>query len=137
MKKIFLIIALFLTFSCSKNYHEVLQEEVTPLAQTKAAQEFVQGSQDIPLATNLEKTIDEAVDFDSNSGSIISSSYKNKSSKDEVKEFYAKTLPDMGWQQIKNLENKLIFKREKEQLEIEFNLEKKQSIVTFFISSTL
>lgn len=137
MKKIFLISALFLTFSCSENYNEALQEEAAPLAQTKAPQEFVQGSQDIPLATNLEKTIDEAVDFDSNSGSIISSSYKSKSSKNEIKIFYIKTLPDMGWAIEKNLENKVVFKREKEQLEIEFSLEKKQNIVTFFISSAL
>lgn len=137
MKKIFSISALFLLFSCSENFDEVVLQEEVLAPKVAAAQEFVQGSQDIPLLENLEKTTDEAVNFDSNSGSIISSNYKSKNSKGEVKKFYIKTLPDMGWAIEKNLENKLVFKREKEQLEIEFSLENKQNIVTFFISPAL
>ncbi len=137
MKKILLISTLFLVFSCSENLDEVVFEEEVAQAEIKAPQEFVQGSQDIPLLENLEKTSDEAVDFDSNSGSIISSSYKSKINKNDVKKFYIKTLPDLGWIIEKNIENNLVFKRDKEQLEIEFSLENKQNIVTFFISSTL
>jgi len=134
MKKIFLISALFLVFSCSENVEDIaLQYEAQP-SEIKVLQEFVQGSQDIPLAENLEKIIDDSIDFDSNSGSIISSSYKSKITKNEVKIFYIKTLPDLGWLLEKNLENKIVFKREKTQLEIEFN---SKNIVTFFISSAL
>lgn len=137
MKKIFLISALFLVFSCNQDVENITLQYEVQNAPIKAPQEFVQGSQDIPLLENMEKTTDDSLDFDSNSGSIISSSYKSKSNKDEVKIFYIKTLPDMGWSVEKNLENKVVFKREKEQLEIEFQLEKKQNIVTFFISSAL
>lgn len=140
MKKIISLICVsFITFSCSESlkkdfdFFGIFSSEEPP----QATEEFVQGSEDIPLLTGMGKTSEDTVGFDSSSGSIISSSYASTISHKEVRNFYIKTLPQMGWQIVKNLENKVVFKRERENLEIEFDKENGKSVVRFFISSAL
>ena len=114
MKKITLtLLALFLVFSCSEKFDFFVNNNEDKLA---ASDEFVQGSEDIPLLIALEKTSDEAIGFDSHSGSIISSSYKSEIPNNEIRNFYVKTLPQMGWKIIKNLENKAVFKKRKREV---------------------
>ena len=80
---------------------------------------------------------EESLGFDSDLGSIISSSYETKIELKKVRNFYLKTLPQMGWVLVKNIENSASFRREKEKLEIEFVKQDDKKLVRFFISSTL
>ncbi len=104
---------------------------------TEASTDFVQGSEDIPLLNGMEKMFDEGLGFDSSSGSIMSSSYKAEIPLENVKKFYSKTLPQMGWALKKSEPLKLSFEREKENLEIELIKQNEKNIVKFFISSSL
>jgi hypothetical protein len=100
-----------------------------------ASEEFVQGSEDIPLLRGMEKMPDESLGFDSNSGSVISSSYKSEVELKKVKNFYLKTLPRMGWNTTSDSNNCIEFTRENEKLEIEFEEQDDVNMVKFFISS--
>ena len=64
------------------------------------SEDFAQGSEDVPLLVGMEKIFDESVGFDSESGSIMSSSYTSKISLKKIKNFYSKTLVQMGWHQV-------------------------------------
>lgn len=137
MKKLITFLAI-LTFSCSENFsfNNPFQNN-QEAEKIEISQEFVQGSEDIPLIFGMIKTEDDTIGFDSSEGSIISSSYEFTKSKEGVKEFYLKSLPELGWQITDENENKLSLKRENEELQIEFTVENQQQIVTFFISSSL
>ncbi len=124
MSKIILVfLSLFLVFSCGK--------KTVPV---KPVEDFVQGSEDIPLLTGMEKIPIETLGFDTASGSIITSSYKLKNDISAAKKFYRETLPQMGWEILEDKKDKLILKREKEKLEIEFD--RKNKIVKFLTSSS-
>jgi len=84
----------------------------------------------------MEKISEESLGFDSASGSIISSSYTTNLTEKQIRNFYLKTLPQMGWDIVKNVEKGSSFKRENENLEIEFLQENNKLIIRFFISST-
>jgi hypothetical protein len=99
--------------------------------------EFVQGSEDVPLLVEMEKIFDESLGFDSPEGSIMTSSYESKIDLKDVRDFYSKTLPQMGWSQVEATHNKLIFTRENDRLEIDLSIENEQNLVKFFISSDL
>lgn len=104
-------------------------------------QNFLQGSNDIPIMTELKKAPDEQpIGFDSSSGSIISSSYFTNLSLEQIADFYNKTLPQLGW--IKNKTNSnvfgqniLAFKREKQNLAIEFFQKSPFNIVKFLVTN--
>ncbi len=138
MKKILLLLSFSLICSCS--YLDTLDKKIkkfVPIKRTEAvaSQEFLQGSEDIPLIIGMEKISDGILGFDSAAGSIISSSYSTKLDKAEIKNFYLKTLPQMGWSISHHVENSVKFKRDKEDLEIEFATEDQMEVVRFFYSS--
>ena len=138
MKKILLLVPFFLLFSCadSTKLEKKFQQPTNKTVEgPKASEDFVQGSEDIPLLVGMEKIYDGALGFDSASGSIITSSYSTNLEPKQVKFFYLKTLPEMGWRVANNDENSVKLKREKEDLEIEFAKEDKIQVVRFFISS--
>jgi hypothetical protein len=131
MKQILsLIFCSLLISSCSKNFFQKSEK-------VEASEEFVQGSEDIPLLLGMEKMPDESLGFDTASGSIIASSYTTKNDLQLVKKFYLETLPQMGWKLEQSSHSKTSFNREKEKLEIEFSKENEQKMVKFFISSSL
>ncbi len=104
----------------------------------KTVTSFVAGSKDIPLASGLNKVSDEGLDFDSASGSIIAITYKSSDDLQKVKDFYTKTLPQLGWKNIENNQPKLEllrFKRDKEKLEIEFLNYNGDDLVKFFVET--
>ncbi len=105
--------------------------------QTKT--EFVVGSEDVPLFQGLIQTEDDDLNlgFDSGSGTISSSSYKSQFSEIDVKNFYIKTLPQMGWFLVNKSNENLIFKRENKTVTISFLNKEGYGIVRFFISSEL
>lgn len=99
----------------------------------------VHGSLDIPLADDLEVNDDNVINFDSFNGNIISITYTTKVDITKIKNFYLKTLPQIGWEVVANefLDNSDIvyFKRDKETLEIEFTKsedEESEKLVKFF-----
>ena len=133
MKKILFCFLLFCTSSCLKKQPEIsLQSE----EKTQPSNEFVQGSEDIPLLKGMEKSSEETFGFDSRSGSILTSEYVTKNSFKAVKKFYSQTLPQMGWKLHATADHQITFKREKEKLEIEFKQNGKQNKVKFFYSSS-
>ncbi len=143
-KNIFLsALCLLLVASCvakapaSKEVATTKPQNNSSIDKIAVSEDFVQGSEDIPLLVNMEKMFNEGLGFDSDAGSIMSSSYESKIDLEKVKIFYEKTLPKMGWKITKNDAAKLSFEREKEKLEIEFLSQKKKKVVKFFISSTL
>jgi imidazoleglycerol phosphate synthase glutamine amidotransferase subunit HisH len=138
MKKILLLLPFFLLFSCS--YLDQLDKEIQKLvhhekSELEPLEDFVQGSEDIPLLVGMEKISDGTLGFDSASGSIITSSYSTNIEQKKIKTFYLQTLPQMGWNITRNAENSINFKREKENLEIEFAKEERAQVVRFFVSS--
>jgi hypothetical protein len=133
MKKIIaLLLFTCLAFSCLQKTSK--QDKTFGFS---VSQEFVQGSEDIPLLVGMEKISDDSLGFDSNSGSVINSSYTSKTSLRKTKDFYLKTLPEMGWEVYKNSHDLTIFKRENEKLEIEFDNKNGLNVVRFFISSAI
>ncbi len=95
--------------------------------------EFVAGSDDVPLFLSLKKFGEEDVDFDSASGSISSLIYESSVNLDEVRNFYIKTMPQMGWKIYQNTKKKIVFHRQKQKLEIELTKENGKNLVKFFI----
>jgi len=139
MKKILAFVLCVFAFSCSLK-NTIGKHHQNDSAETKASQDFVQGSEDIPLLEGMTKIFDEGLGFDSANGSIMSSTYKTNNSAESIKKFYQQTLPQMGWKisKGKNAEaQKVKFKRENEQLEIEFTTQNGKNLVKFFISSAL
>jgi hypothetical protein len=99
---------------------------------------FVAGSKDIPLANGLNKISDDGLDFDSASGSIIAVTYKSSDDLQKMKDFYVKTLPQLGWNSLVNDQpsvNLLRFKRDNEKLEIEFLNYNGDDLVKFFVET--
>jgi len=141
MKKILSILLIsFFTFSCedfSQKLKKTFEASKAEEEEVIASEEFAQGSEDVPLLIGMEKISEDSLGFDSSSGSIVSSSYATKLKEKDVRNFYIKTLPPMGWKLVKNMENKIVLKREKENLEIEFAKEDGKNVVRFFISSAL
>lgn len=131
MKKIILpILCIFLLSSCEKGFFKKDQK-------IRASEEFAQGSEDIPLLVGMTKLSNESMGFDTDAGSIMTSSYTTKNDLEEVHVFYLKTLPQMGWKVMRDEKKKVVFRREKEKLEIEFFTQKGKNVVKFFLSSAL
>lgn len=135
-KNLPIIFCTFLLFSCIQ---DDLGKPVTPVvASTEiASSDFVKGSEDIPLVSDLELIDNNNVDFDSESGSFTSVEYKSQMDLEAVQGFYLKTLPQMGWQLLKNDQAISKFIRDNEKLEIHFiyGSEGDDDIVKFMISS--
>ncbi len=83
---------------------------------------FIAGTNDIPLYEGLEKINNNSnnFDFDSNSGSIISSSYYTNGNLENIQKFYYQSLIQMGWKMIHRNFHQMQFKREGENLTIDF-----------------
>ena len=58
---------------------------------------FIEGLGDIPIYKEMDYVEDSLILFDKVDGRYVSTKTKGKYSKKEVKEFYFKTLPNLGW----------------------------------------
>lgn len=135
MKKILsLVLISILLTSCVNN---LFKQDIQDIKQEKLelSNQFIEGSEDIPQLKAMKKLQDDDLGFDSESGSIMFSSYKSEIDLEKVKNFYENTLPKMGWQLTKNNISESFFKRETQKLEIEFVNQDGQDLVRFFISS--
>lgn len=118
---------------------KVLDEELN--VKKKEKQEYVTGSNDIPLFKGLKQIDDNNANFDTMVGSITISSYLGKNSDlEKIANFYQGSLPQLGWKLENNSKDnmKLSYKRIDENLEISFERKNKDELlVKFFISSSM
>jgi hypothetical protein len=83
-----------------------------------AAQEsFLSTIEDLPLMPGLTEDADRGVVFEAPSGRIVESFAAGNASREQVLEFYAKALPQLGWRQDEGAR----FVREDEVLVLEFS----------------
>ncbi len=140
MKKFLLVFfANFLLFSCAFDEAQKTDKPQTSNEELSAT-EFVKGSEDIPLIDGLEQIDNDALNFDSDAGSIATTDYKSLIDLEAVQNFYLKTLPQMGWKLIKNDQKHSKFVRESEKIEIEFIQAEEEGyddVVRFFLSSVV
>lgn len=61
------------------------------------AQQFVPGTEDVPLMRELAPVKDSDLVFDKPEGRIIEASARGKVTRAAVRTFYASTLPQLGW----------------------------------------
>jgi len=92
---------------------------------------FIVGSEDVPLMEGLTTLSEMDMTFDAPEGRIVQSvAYSESLSPEQVKAFYAETLPQLGWtRQGKE------FVREKEGLSIESYRLKGKTTVRFELKS--
>ncbi|MBL6665348.1 MAG: hypothetical protein ISQ34_05855 [Rickettsiales bacterium] len=132
LSKIAVLLSLVTLFSCSKESSTTSQN-----LEHEISQDFVQGSEDIPLLISMDKIQDEGLGFDSPSGSIMTSSYQSTLTQSKITKFYKKTLPQMGWTVVSSDSNTLKFTRENEELEINFSNQDHKTVIRFLISYDL
>ena len=83
-----------------------------------AKNNFVPGISDLPVPINFHLIKNSTSDFIANNGRIIEASFKGKGEKDNIIDFYEKTLPALGWKQLESLN----FSRDKEHLNIKIEI---------------
>lgn len=65
-----------------------------------AAEEFVAGTEDVPLMPGLKPILGSALVFDKPEGRIIEAQAQGALSRTKVQSFYASSLPQLGWKKI-------------------------------------
>lgn len=105
--------------------------DVASLAEeAKTHHAYLRGIQDLPLMRELTELEEAGVIFDKPAGRIVISLVEGEVSEAKVLDFYANTLPQLGW----TPEGKATFHREGEVLRIEFEANDKPLRVRFSLS---
>jgi len=79
---------------------------------------FIEGLEDVPMMDGMTQIKDSGVDFGNAESRLVEVYLESvKLNFDEVKSFYQKTLPQLGWAPLKNDKNMVSFGREKEIME--------------------
>ncbi|HEY6334840.1 MAG TPA: hypothetical protein VI113_03035 [Alphaproteobacteria bacterium] len=99
-------------------------------ASLHAADAFVAGTEDIPLMPGLAPVDDAGVVFDTPQGRIVEAYAKGDTTRKAVLEFYAQTLPQLGW----SAAGTRAYRREGEVLRLELYQEKGRLTVRFYLS---
>ena len=86
------------------------------LSEAHAAAGFLSIAEDVPLMPGLAENADAAAVFDKPSGRIASTEAKGAVTANAVRQFYAATLPQLGWTR----QNSEQYRRDKEQLRLGF-----------------
>ncbi len=100
------------------------------LSSLLAAELFVNGFGDIPIYKDMKNVDDSLILFDKVTGRYVSSEIIGDYKKGDVKDFYFKVLPNLGWERIGDD----LFLRGKETLEIDYKQEKLKTRVRFSVS---
>ena len=98
----------------------------------RAADVFVSGFEDLPLMTGLTQVVGNSILFDTPQGSIVQASAVGTVSQSSLMQFYAETLPQLGWAQVEDTE----FQREGETLKVEFTELNQRLEVRFLVEPT-
>jgi len=85
----------------------------TPLERAGAADAFVPGTADVPLAPGLDIVADSLTVFDAPNGRLVEVYARIDGNRGDVRTFYADVLPALGWRYDAG-----VWVREKEQLDI-------------------
>ena len=81
------------------------------------ADEFVAGTEDVPLMPDLQPVAGSALAFDKPQGRIVEAQAKGKVTRAAVLAFYAQTLPQLGWKPA----GRDAWRREGETLRLDFH----------------
>jgi hypothetical protein len=129
--KIFNLLGIIILLnSCEfKNHSKELKKNY------QSQQQFIKGSQDIPLIDGLILIDDEDIEFDTILGGFDSSSYLANISTEIISQFYLNNLPKLGWNLQKNSGNQIIFSRENQKLSIKFYFENEKKMVNFSLTT--
>lgn len=101
------------------------------LASTQAgAEEFLAGFDDLPVMPGLSAVDGAGIVFDTPTGRIIEGYAAGAVTQASVRQFYGKTLPQLGWTAIGKNE----FRREGERLKIDFKGKDRALTVRFTLS---
>ena len=84
------------------------------LAGAALADNFVPGTEDLPLMPGLRPVANSGLVFDKPQGRIVEATAKGKVTREAVRRFYAETLPGLGWS-----EDAGAWRRENEALKID------------------
>ncbi len=82
----------------------------------RAASGFLSIAEDVPLMPGLAENADAAAVFDKPSGRIANAEAKGAVTASAVRQFYAATLPQLGWQALGTEQ----YRRERERLRFSF-----------------
>jgi len=85
-----------------------------------AAGEFVPGIEDLPLMAELEAIEGAGYAFDTAGGRLVEAYAGGDVSEAAVIDFYARTLPELGWEAEEGSDVELRWRREGETLAIDF-----------------
>jgi len=94
------------------------------------AGDFLPGFDDLPVMPGLAAVDGAGIVFDTPAGRIIEGYAAGKVTKQSVRHFYDETLPQLGWKRVSRNE----FRREGEQLKIDFKGEDRALTVRFTLS---
>ena len=102
------------------------------LAPPSSAQQpgYVSQVEDLPLMPGLIEVADAGLVFDQPSGRIVEAYAQGQVTREEVLDFYRKTLPQLGWQTL----DELRFGREGETLTLDFLAARDTLIVRFSLT---
>jgi hypothetical protein len=106
-----------------------------PLAELQAAaafgaDAFVEGTEDVPLMPGLVQVAGAGMVFDSPQGRIVEAYAKGTAQSQAVLDFYAQTLPQLGWTAL----GPAAYRREGETLRLELYPEKDGLTVRFYLA---
>jgi hypothetical protein len=101
----------------------------TQFSSVRAAESFVYGFEDLPLMTGLSQVVGNSVLFDTPQGRIVQATAVGDVRQSSVLQFYAETLPQLGWTLVADAE----FRREGETLRLEFTMLDQRLEVRFLV----
>jgi hypothetical protein len=96
----------------------------------RAANQFVAGTEDLPLMPGLATVAGAGVVFETPQGRIVEAYARGQAARDAVIDFYARTLPQLGWQAL----GRTVYRREGETLRLELYPEAGGLTVRFYLS---
>lgn len=99
-----------------------------------AAAGFVDGFEDLPLMPALSQDPGSVTTFDSPYGRIIESAASGRTSRQAVLDFYAQTLPQLGWDSANNPKDPTSYRREGETLSLDVREKNGAVTVRFQVS---
>ncbi len=94
---------------------------------------YLSAVDDLPLMAGLKEALDQGVVFDAPQGRIVQAYASGPLSRAQVENFYAATLPQLGWRAA----GPLRFNREGEQLTLEITETGGPSVTVLFILTPL
>ena len=91
---------------------------------------FVDGFEALPLMPGMHNVTGSSVVFDTPTGRIVESAIAGITTAAEVRAFYARSLPQLGWERFVETE----YRREDEVLKLEIASDADYVVVHFFLS---